>query len=55
MIEHLWSTPVLHEASPFTADQINELKTFSTERFKNHKAHPPREIAHPIEPLFARA
>ena len=42
MLEHLWSTPVLHEESPFTMDQLEELKQFTTERFRNHKAHPPR-------------
>ena len=25
MLEHLWSTPVLHEESPFTMDQLEEL------------------------------
>jgi len=53
MIEHLWSTPVLHEASPFTADQLNELKTFTKERFKNHKANPP-EHAMPDVPVKLR-
>jgi len=53
MIEHLWSTPVLHEASPFAADQINELKTFTTERFKTHKAHPTRH-AMPDVPVKLR-
>ena len=42
MLEHLWSTPVLHERSPFTAEEINSLKEFTTERFVNHKVNPPK-------------
>lgn len=41
MLEHLWSTPVLHERSPFTAEEINSLKEFTTERFVNHKVNAP--------------
>ena len=42
MLEHLWSTPVLHESSPFGPEQLAELSRFTTERFANHKANPPK-------------
>ncbi len=41
MIENLWATPVLTDKSPWSDSQIEQLRGFAVERFKNHKANPP--------------
>ncbi len=41
MIENLWPTPVLTDKAPWSDSQIEQLRVFAVERFKNHKANPP--------------
>jgi hypothetical protein len=42
MIENLWPTPVLTDKAPWSDSEMGQLRGFAVERFKNHKANPPK-------------
>jgi len=49
MIEMLWPTPVLRQASPWAPDELEALRLFTVERFDNHKANPPKHALPDID------
>jgi len=49
MIQMLWPTPVLTDRSEWTADELEALRLFTVERFRNHKANPPKHALPDVE------